>query len=43
MKIKFESNDDLPLGKILNTPVCLIIVRGIFEEDSKYYPHVLLH
>ena len=43
MKKKFESDDDLPLGKILNIPVCVIIVRGVFEEDSKYYPQVLLH
>ena len=43
IKINFESNDDLPLGKMLNIPVCVIIVRGIFEEDSKYYPQVLLH
>ena len=43
IKINFESDDDLPLGKILNIPVCVIIVKGVFEEDSKYYPQVLLH
>ena len=43
MKIKFESNDDLPLGKILNIPVFIIIVRSVFEEDGKYYQQVLLH
>ena len=43
MNIKFESNDDLPLGKILNIVVCMIIVRSAFEEDGKYYPQVLLH
>ena len=43
MKIKFNSNYDLPLGKILNIPVCIIIVRSVFEKDSKYYPQVLLH
>ena len=42
VKIKSESDDDLPLGKILNIPVCVIIIRGVFEEDSKYYPKVLL-
>ena len=41
-KIKFNSNDDLPLGKILNIHVCIIIVRSVFEEDRKYYPQVLL-
>ena len=43
MKIKFESNDDLPLGKILNIPVCIIIIRSVFDEDGKYYPQVLLY
>ena len=43
MKIKFKSNDDLPLGKILNISVCIIIVTSVFEEDGKYYPQVLLH
>ena len=42
-KIKFESNDELPLGKILNIPACIIIVRSAFEEDGKHYPQVLLH
>ena len=42
MKIKFESDDDLPISKIINIPVCVIIIRGVFEEDSKYYPQVLL-
>ena len=39
MKIKFESDDDLPLGKILNILVCVIIVKGVFEEDiiHKFY------
>ena len=43
MKIKLESDDDLPLGKILNNPMCVTIVKGVFEEDIKYYPQVLLH
>ena len=43
MKIRFESDDDLPISKIINIPVCVIIIRNVFEEDSKYYPQVLLH
>ena len=43
MKIKFKANNELPLGKILNIPVCKIIIRSVFEEDGKYYPQVLLH
>ena len=38
MKIKFESDDDLPLGKILSISVCVIIVGSFFQEDNTYYP-----
>ena len=30
MKINFESDDDLPLGKIINIPVCVTVVK---EEE----------
>ena len=30
MKIKFESDDNLPLDKILNIPVCIIIAKSVF-------------
>ena len=43
MNIKFESDDDLPLGEVLNIPLCVIIIRGVFKEDSKYYPQILLY
>ena len=43
MKTRFESNDGLPLSKILNIPVCIIIVKIVFQEDNNYYPHVLLY
>ena len=42
MKIKFESDDDLPISKIINILMCVIIINSVFEEDSKYYPEVLL-
>ena len=32
MKIKVESDDDLPLSKILNILVCVIIVRSVFKK-----------
>ena len=41
MKARFESNDDLPLCKILNVPMGIIIVKSVFQEDNKYYPQVL--
>ena len=43
MKIRFESDDDLPLGKILNIPACVIIVRSVFQENNNYYPQFFLH
>ena len=42
MKIRFESDYGLPLGKILNNPVCVVIVRFVFEENGKYYPQIQL-
>ena len=32
MKIRFESDNDLPLGKILNIPSLIIIARSVFKE-----------
>ena len=29
MKIKFKTNDDLPLSKIINIPVCVIILSSV--------------
>ena len=43
MKATFESNDDLPLGKILNIPVCIIVVKRVFERDTNCLPQVLLY
>ena len=43
MKIKFESNDDLLLGKILSIPVCIVTVESVSQEDKNYYPQVYLH
>ena len=42
MKIKFNSDEDLPLNKILKLHLLTIIVRSVFEEDGKYYRQVFL-
>ena len=42
MKIKFSSDDNLPLNKTLKLHNMTMIIRFVFEEDSKYYPRVLL-
>ena len=38
MKIKFSSDDDLPLNKQLKFMSLAIIVRTVFEENGKRYP-----
>ena len=42
MKIKFMSDDDLPLNKPLKFHAMTIIVRSVFEDDSKRYSQVFL-
>ena len=42
MKIKFNSNDDLPLNKQLKFHLMTITIRSVFEEDGKLYPQVFL-
>ena len=41
-KIKFNSDDDLPLNKALKFHAMPIIIRSVLEEDVKLYPHVFL-
>ena len=43
MKIEFESDNDLRLGKISSTPNMIIFTGCVFQEDKKYYPQVYLH
>ena len=42
MKIKFNSDDDLPLNKPLKFHNMTITIRSIFEEDGKLYLQVFL-
>ena len=42
VKIKFNSDDDLPLSKPLIFHNMTIITRSAFEEDGKLYTQVLL-
>ena len=42
MKIKFNSDDNLPLNKMLKLQMLTVIVRSAFGEDGKYYPQVCL-
>ena len=42
MRIKFNSDHDSPLNKILKLHMLTIIVRSVFEEDGKCHPQVFL-
>ena len=42
MKIKFKSDDELPLNKTIETPSMIVVVRTIFYESNKCYPQVFL-
>ena len=42
MKIKFNSDDELPLNKMIEIPSMIIVVRAVFHENNKYYPQVFL-
>ena len=42
MKIRFNSEDDLSLKKTIELRNMIIVVKTVFQEDSKYYPQVFL-
>ena len=42
MKIKSNSDDELPLNKTIDIPSIIIVVRAIFLENNKYYPQVFI-
>ena len=42
MKIKFNSDDDLPLNKPLEFHLITIIIRCVFSEDDKFYLQLFL-
>ena len=41
-KIKFNTDDNLPLNKPLKLRLLAIVARCIFEEDGKLYPQLYL-
>ena len=42
MKIKFNSDDNLPSNKPLKFHAMTLIIMSVFEEDGKFYPQVFL-
>ena len=41
-KIKFDTDDDLPLNKPLNLHMLTIIFRSVFEDEGRFCPQVYL-
>ena len=42
MKIKFNSDDNLPLNKTLKLCNITIVIRSVLEEHGKFYHQVYL-
>ena len=41
-KIRFESNDDLPLNKPIKLHLLTVTITSIISENGKFYPQLLL-
>ena len=42
MKIKFITDDNIPLNKIIYFPTITIMIRSITKKDDKYYLELFL-
>ena len=42
MKIKFDSDGNLPLNKTIEIAIVTAVVRAVFRENNKYYTQVFL-
>ena len=42
MKIKFNTDDNIPLNKIIYFPTIAITIRSVTKRDDKYYPQLFL-
>ena len=42
MKIKFNTNDNILLNKIIYFPTITITIRSVTKKDVKYYPQLFL-
>ena len=42
MKIKFNTDDNIPINKIIYFSTITIIIRSITKKDDKYYPQLFL-
>ena len=42
MKIKFNTDDNIPFNKIIYFPTITMIIRSVTQKDDKYYPQLFL-
>ena len=42
MKIRFKSDDNLPLNKAIKLRLLTILIRCVISEDGKFYPQLFL-
>ena len=42
IKIKFNSDDELPLNKMIEISSMIIVAKTVFHKNNKYYPQVFL-
>ena len=42
MRIKFHTENNITLNKIIYFPTITIIIRSITKKDDKYYPQLFL-
>ena len=42
MKIKFKTDHNIPLNKIIYFPTITVIIRSVTQKDGKYYPQLFL-
>ena len=42
MKIKFNSDEDLPLNKVLKLHNLIIVIRSVFQEEEQNSPQGFL-
>ena len=40
MKIKFDSDENLPLNKTIEILIVKVVIKAVFHENNKYYPQV---
>ena len=42
MKIKFNSDNELPLNKTIEIPSIIVVVQAIFNENNKHISQIFL-